>query len=100
MGIKVVGIVDRSGGLFNKDGYSLAEITHLFMTRDGNKLAAPNLIPFEQANLDIWELGAEVFIPAAGSRLVTKYQLDQMKENGLEVISCGQMFLLPIMIFS
>lgn len=89
MGIKVVGIVDRSGGLFQKEGFTLAEITHLFLNRDGNKLDAPNLIPFEQANLDIWGVGAEVFIPAAGSRLVTKYQLDQMKENGLEVISCG-----------
>lgn len=89
MGIKVVGIIDRSGGLFNKEGFSLEEITQLFLTRDGNKLAAPNLIPFEQANLDVWGIGAEVFIPAAGSRLVTKYQLDQMKENGLEVISCG-----------
>ena len=89
MGIKVVGIVDRSGGLFNKEGFSLEEITHLFLTRNGNQLAAPNLVPYEQANLDIWEMGAEVFIPAAGSRMVSQYQLDQMVENGLEVVSCG-----------
>ncbi|MBX7241270.1 MAG: amino acid dehydrogenase [Bacteroidia bacterium] len=89
MGIKVVGIIDRSGGLFNKEGFSLEEITHLFLTRDGNKLSSPNLIAYDQANLDIWGMGAEVFIPAAGSRMVTQYQLDQMVEGGLEVVSCG-----------
>lgn len=89
LGMKVVGIIDRSGGLFDKAGMSLEKITHLFLTRDGNKLHAADLIPYEQANLDIWGIGAEVFIPAAGSRMVTQYQFDQMKENGLEVISSG-----------
>ena len=37
----------------------------------------------------IWNVGAEVFIPAAASRLVTKAQVDSMIAGGLEVISCG-----------
>lgn len=89
MGIQVVGIIDRSGGLFDKQGFSLEKITELFLTRDGNKLSTSDMIAYEQANLDVWGLGAEVFIPAAGSRMVTQYQLDQMVENGLEVVSCG-----------
>jgi glutamate dehydrogenase/leucine dehydrogenase len=34
-------------------------------------------------------VGAEIFIPAAASRLITKAQVDIMKAKGLEVISCG-----------
>ena len=48
-----------------------------------------NIIPFDEINERIWSVGAEIFIPAAASRLVTKNQLDQMLENGLEVISSG-----------
>ena len=44
---------------------------------------------FEQVNQEIWSLGAEVFIPAAASRLVTRMQLAQLLDNGLEIISSG-----------
>ncbi|MFN0202750.1 MAG: Glu/Leu/Phe/Val dehydrogenase dimerization domain-containing protein [Bacteroidia bacterium] len=88
-GYKVVGIIDRSGAIIKPEGLSLEEITHLFLTRNGNMLQADNLIPFDQANLDIWGMGAEVFLPCAASRLVTHHQLDTMIENGLEVISSG-----------
>jgi len=44
---------------------------------------------FEDTNKAIWNMGAEVFIPAAASRLVTSFQLDQMLDQGLEVISSG-----------
>lgn len=88
-GFVVVGIIDRSGGLVKPEGFSLAEITDLFFARNGNQLAASNLIPYEEANAQIWRIGAEVFIPAAGSRMVSREQLEQMISNGLEVISSG-----------
>ena len=44
---------------------------------------------FNQANEEIWSVGAEIFIPAAASRLLSQKQLDQMIDNGLEVISSG-----------
>ena len=40
-------------------------------------------------NEKIWSSGAEIFIPAAGSRLVTQDNLDQMVNAGLECISAG-----------
>mgnify|MGYP000477304132 CR=1 FL=1 len=48
MGFKVVGIIDRTGGLINKDGFSVKELSDLLLARDGNALAAPNLIPYEE----------------------------------------------------
>lgn len=105
MGAKVVGIIDRDGGLINENGFSFEEITNLFLKKDGNKLVADNMIPFEEINAKIWSIGAEVFAPCAASRLVTKDQVDNMIASGLEVISCGanvpfadkEIFFGPIM---
>ena len=50
---------------------------------------APDLIPFEEINEQIWDLKSEIFIPAAASRLITQKQAERMVAAGLEVISCG-----------
>tara|TARA_B100001093_G_C26854587_1_gene1026804 strand:- start:1518 stop:2750 length:1233 start_codon:yes stop_codon:yes gene_type:complete len=88
-GAKVVGIIDRDGGLMNKDGFSLEEIREFFVTKDGNKLRHPDMLPFEQVNKAIWKMEAEVFIPCAASRLIQKNQVDEMIASGIEVIACG-----------
>lgn len=88
-GAKVVAIIDRVGGLINDEGFSFEEIKNLFNAKTGNYLVANNLISFEEINSKIWDIKADVFIPAAASRLVTKDQLDKMVANGLEVISAG-----------
>jgi glutamate dehydrogenase/leucine dehydrogenase len=89
MGAKVVGIIDRDGGLINENGFTFEEITNLFLNKDGNKLVAENMIPFEEINTKIWSIEAQIFAPCAASRLVTKDQVDQMIASGLEVISSG-----------
>ena len=47
------------------------------------------MISFEQINEQIWSIGAEIFVPAAASRLLSHNQLDCMIKNKLEVISSG-----------
>ena len=89
MGAKVVGIIDRDGGVMNENGFSFDEIKAFFLNKDGNKLVAQNMIPFEEINAKIWTMGAEIFAPCAASRLVTQDQVDNMIGAGLEVISCG-----------
>lgn len=89
MGAKIVGIIDRDGGVLNQNGFSFEEITELFRNKDGNKLVSDKMIPFEEINSKIWSVGAEIFAPCAASRLVTQEQANQMISNGLEVISCG-----------
>jgi len=88
-GAKVTGIIDRAGGLLKEDGFSLAEIRTLFLERQGNALTADGLLSFEEINQRVWTSGAEIFIPAAASRLVTREQVEQLIAGGLEVISCG-----------
>lgn len=88
-GAKIIGIIDRVGGLINKGGFSFEEIRDLFNNRKNNTLVSPHLIPFAEINEQIWHLGAEVFAPCAASRLVTKEQVEKMVTSGLEVITCG-----------
>ncbi|UPL51242.1 Glu/Leu/Phe/Val dehydrogenase dimerization domain-containing protein [Hymenobacter sublimis] len=88
-GARITGIIDRAGGLIKEDGFSLEEIRTLFLQREGNALAASNLLSFSEVNQRIWSSGAEIFIPAAASRLVAREQVEQLVAGGLEVISCG-----------
>jgi len=81
--------VDKKGGLINKNEYGLEEIRELYLGRSGNQLAAPELVPFEKIKNDIWETEAEIFIPAASSRLIHKDHLEKLMHHGLEVIACG-----------
>src|SRR5690606_18356262 len=89
MGVKIVGIIDREGGIINENGYSLAEISELFRNRDGNKLVSDKMISPEEMEQKVWSLGAEIFAPCAASRLITQEQANLMIASGLEVISCG-----------
>lgn len=89
MGAKVIGIIDRDGGVVNENGFSFDDIKTLFLNKNGNQLVSENTIPFAEINAKIWTLGAEIFAPCAASRLVTQAQIDSLISSGLEVISCG-----------
>lgn len=89
MEVKIIGIIDISGGLIKEEGFSFEEIKELFLTKDGNTLKHDNLMPFEEINEKIWELDAEIFAPCASSRLITQNQINSLIERKLEVISCG-----------
>jgi len=88
-GAVIVGIIDIAGGIINNEGFSFEEIKLLLENRSSNSLEARNILSFEETNSKIWEIGADIFIPAAASRLLSQDQLDKMIENGLEVISSG-----------
>lgn len=111
MNVMIVGIIDREGGILEPKGLSKETITRLFIERDGNKLSKHTcnelgltFTEYSTLNEQIWSVGAEIFIPAAASRMLTQSQLDLMVQHDLEVISCGanvpfadtEIFLGPI----
>ena len=89
MGARIVGIIDRNGGIIDTDGLSFEKVRELFMDKDGNELSAENTLSFEEVNERIWDTGAEIFLPCAASRLLDQKQIDRMIDSGLEVISSG-----------
>ncbi len=107
MGVKIVGIIDKVGGVINENGFTFSEIKELFLNKEGNTLVLPEgeLVSFEEINEKIWELPCEIFAPCAASRLINKEQINKMIETNLEVISCGanvpfadkEIFFGPIM---
>ncbi|MDC0637724.1 amino acid dehydrogenase, partial [Flavobacteriaceae bacterium] len=105
LGVKIVGIIDKEGGLINEDGFDFATIKDLFLQKDGNSLVSDQMIPFEEINRRIWEVSADIFAPCAASRLIKKEQIDALIDNGLEVVSSGanvpfadsEIFFGPIM---
>jgi glutamate dehydrogenase/leucine dehydrogenase len=105
LGAKVVGIIDRDGGVVSEEGFTMQEMTTLFLMKNGNQLVSDDMIPFEEINEKIWSLPAEIFVPAAASRLVSQDQVQRMIDTGLEVISPGanvpfadkEIFFGPIM---
>ena len=77
-GVKIIGIIDRAGGIISEEGLGEEEITALFMNRNGNQLHADNMLSFEETNERIWSLGAEIFIPGCRN-------LDWLLENKSKV---------------
>lgn len=88
-GAKIVGIIDRVGGVINPDGFTFEEIKQFFLDKDGNALQVDGMLSFEEVNSQIWDIEAEVFLPCAASRLVSKDQIERMISSGLEVVASG-----------
>lgn len=88
-GALIVGIIDRVGGLINENGFTFDEIKALFLNKNGNELVHPNLLSYDEVNAKIWDTPADVFIPCAGSRMISEDQLNRMLTAGMKVISSG-----------
>lgn len=88
-GVLITGIIDREGGLIKTSGYTYEEVKSLFLAKAGNKLNAFNMLSFDDVNNKIWDLPADIFIPAAASRLVTQSQMERLIAAGVEVVSSG-----------
>ena len=89
MGVKIVAIMDKASGLINNEGFSHEEIIELFLNKEKGCLTHESLLSYEEMDDVIWHLPADIFIPAAGSRLVNEARLDSMINSGVELISSG-----------
>ena len=88
-GVQLVAVMDGHGGVIEPQGMDLTRVTELLLNRDGHRLHDARLIPFEEAREQLWQAGAEIFVPAAGSRLVSRQNMETLLANGLEVIASG-----------
>jgi glutamate dehydrogenase (NAD(P)+) len=92
-GMKIQGILDREYGWVADQGapLDLEACRRLLLMRRGNALnpdAIPCLPHHEAAPL-FWAQAADVFVPAAASRLVTGEQINSLINKGLNLVACG-----------
>tara|TARA_Y100000994_G_scaffold225644_1_gene208123 strand:+ start:438 stop:1679 length:1242 start_codon:yes stop_codon:yes gene_type:complete len=85
----IVGIIDKDGGLINKEGFSFEEIKTLFLNKENNKLKSKNLLSFKEINKLIWDIPSDIFIPCAASRLVNLDHVNRLIKSGVELIASG-----------
>lgn len=89
-GARIVGIIDRNGGVIKEQGLDIEQVRKLFLNKQNNQLHPDDTdLNFQEVNDRIWDLKADVLIPGAASRLLNTDQLTRLKKGGLEVISCG-----------
>ena len=88
-GAKICGILDRQVGLIVAEGMDFEQVNTLFTRKKNNTLNHPDAVDFEQANAVFWDTPADVFIPAAASRLIEADQLQRLHGAGVRVIACG-----------
>ena len=92
-GMKIQGILDREYGWVADQGapLDLEACRRLLLMRRGNALnpdAIPCL-PHHEAAPFFWAQAADVFVPAAASRLVTGEQINSLIYKGLNLVACG-----------
>ncbi|EOM76851.1 amino acid dehydrogenase [Rhodococcus rhodnii] len=89
-GAEIVAILDRDRTLLAPKGLPFERVRELLLTKDGNALRADDAIASgPTATAAALSIGADVFLPCAASRLVTREHLDLLVDGGLEVIACG-----------
>lgn len=89
LGVKIIGIIDKYSGIINENGLTEIEIQKLLLNKKNNQLNSNKSLSYSIVNSKIWSLGANIFIPAAASRLVEMSNINNLINNGLNVISCG-----------
>ncbi len=89
-GAKIIGVVDRDGGIIRKEGLGFEEVKHLFRNKKGNQLNPDDIeLDYGEIQAKVWDLPSDALIPGAASRLLHKDQLERLQRNGLKVIICG-----------
>ena len=89
LGASIIGIIDKNSGQINENGFSFEEIKQFFLNKKGNKFYSSEMESFKKINKKIWDLDADIFIPGAASRIVTKEQISRLIKSGLELVSAG-----------
>ena len=88
-GVEVIAILDKYGGVINLEGFAAEDVRRFLLERKTDKLSGYSQIPYDQMMTHFWRLPADIFIPAAASKLVTRDQIQAMIESGVELIACG-----------
>ena len=89
-GARIVGIIDRNGGLIRPEGLGFEAVRDAFLQKQANQLPeAYHAYTYDEMQRQVWDQPAEILIPGAASRLLQQEQLERLSQAGLQAIVCG-----------
>lgn len=86
-GFKIKGIMDKEGYVLSDEGFTTEAVKDLFLNKENNILNSKEKVFDDKTNF--WNHKSDVFLPCAGSRLVSRSNLDNLIKNGCELIASG-----------
>lgn len=86
-GFKIKGIMDKEGYVLSNEGFTTEAVKDLFLNKENNILNSKEKVFDDKTNF--WNHKSDVFLPCAGSRLVSRSNLDNLIKNGCELIASG-----------
>ena len=87
-GASIIAVSDRDAAIIREQGLSEIEISNTLKHRRILNVLDNNLT-HEEFNNKLPNLNIDIFVPAAGSNVVSKELIDMLNDNGLEVTCCG-----------
>ena len=88
-GAKITGIIDKEWTVSNTNGFSSEEIKELIQQSFEYDFFINGITTNKIEMQQVWNQPVDIFVPAAGSRLVNQDILKKLIKNGLQVISSG-----------
>jgi glutamate dehydrogenase/leucine dehydrogenase len=86
-GFKIKGIMDKEGYVLSNEGFTEEAVKDFFLDKENNILNSKEKVFDDKTNF--WNHKSDVFLPCAGSRLVSRSNLDNLIKNGCELIASG-----------
>ena len=86
-GFKIKGIMDKEGFVLSNGGFSEEEVVKFFLTKENNTIKSKE--KFYNDFHTFWNHGSDIFLPCAGSRLVSESNLNTLIKNGCQLIASG-----------
>ncbi|WP_119344345.1 Glu/Leu/Phe/Val dehydrogenase dimerization domain-containing protein [Facilibium subflavum] len=84
----IVAMSDRDAGVIRQSGFDQQEISQVLAARRVLNVVSNNL-SHDEFQHKLVNTPVDVFVPAAGSNIVSKAMIDALIEQGLELICCG-----------
>ena len=75
-GFKIKGIMDKEGYVLSKEGFTKEAVKGFFLNKENNILNSKEKVFDDKTNF--WNHKSDVFLPCAGSRLVSRSNLDNL----------------------
>lgn len=88
-GVKIKGIMDRYSVFLSAKGIEEDEVVRLFVGRKNLKLSSDKAVSLKDGEDDFWSTKADIFVPCAASRLITKKKSQKLIKSGCELIAPG-----------